>query len=110
MLPPSPEEKIFHCLFEGSIEGDPHYAQTAAAFREAKLVQCAEAVDEALHLFPNSQPPTNRDKRLEVFQQASQETRDAINLKFFTQSEHMTKFLAAYIRENRESLKHLSLW
>ena len=97
----------FQYLFEHDFKDDPDFAKTAAAFKTIKAAKCAEAVEEALKLFPDSKPPTDIEKRLEVYQSVSEAKREAIDLKFFSESKEMATILAKYIRENRDEFKHL---
>lgn len=97
----------FQYLFEGDFKGDPFFARTAAAFKTIKATKCAEAVDEALKLFPDSKPPQNINKRLKIYQAVAAAKREAIDVKFFSESKEMKTILAKYIRENRAEFKHL---
>ena len=97
----------FQYLFEGNFKGDPYFAKTAAAFKTIKASKCAEAVDEALKLFPDSKPPQDINKRLKVYQTIPAAKREAIDVKFFSESKEMKTILAKYIRENRAEFKHL---
>jgi hypothetical protein len=83
------------------------FGRPAAAFREIKAIKCAEAVEEALALFPESKPPTGVEKRLRVYQSVSAAKRQAIDRKFFSESQEIKTILAKYIRENRDEFKHL---
>jgi hypothetical protein len=98
----------FQYLFEGSFKGYPYFAKTAAAFKTIKAARCAEAVDEALQLFPDSKPLEDINKRLRIYQAVPAEERGAIDMKFFSESRHMRTILAKYIRENRTEFKHLT--
>src|SRR5262245_5321203 len=49
----------FRYLFEGELQGDPHFALTAEAFRATGCKKAAEAVRKTLAMFPNSRPPTD---------------------------------------------------
>jgi hypothetical protein len=97
----------FQYLFEGNFKGDPHFAKTEAAFKTIKASKCAEAVEEALKLFPDSKPPQDIDKRLKIYQAVPAAKRESIDVKFFSESKEMKTILAKYIRENRADFKHL---
>jgi hypothetical protein len=97
----------FQYLFEGNFKGDPYFAKTAAAFKTIKASKCAEAVDEALKLFPESKPPQDITARLAVYQAVPEARREGIDVKFFSESNEMKTILAKYIRENRADFKHL---
>jgi hypothetical protein len=97
----------FQYLFEGDFKGDPGFAKTAAAFKTVKAAKCAEAVEEALALFPASKPPTEIQMRLKVYQEVSATKGQAIDRKFFGESKEISTILARYIRENRDEFKHL---
>ncbi len=88
-------------------KGDPDFARTAAAFKTIKASKCAEAFDEALELFPDAKPPQDITKRLEIYQAVPQRQREAIDAKFFSESNEVNAILAKYIRENRDHFKHL---
>lgn len=64
-------------LFEHDFKGDPHYARIAAAFKTIKASKCAEAIEEALARFPNSQPPLEIEARLKLYQGAPEDERRA---------------------------------
>ncbi|MFO0936977.1 MAG: DUF4375 domain-containing protein [Gemmataceae bacterium] len=97
----------FQFLFEGNLNGDLFFTRTVAAFKTIKAFKCAEAFDEALKLFPGSQPPQDISKRLKVYQAIPAAKRKAIDVKFFSESKEMPMILAKYIRENRAEFKHL---
>ncbi|MBN2385149.1 DUF4375 domain-containing protein [bacterium] len=97
----------FQYLFEGNFKGDPYFARTAAAFKTIKASKCAEAIEEALKLFPYSKPPQDINKRLKIYQAVSAAKQEAIDVKFFSESKEMMTTLAKYIRENRAEFKHL---
>jgi len=91
----------FQYLFEGNLNGDPHYAKTAAAYNAVGAEKCAEAVAEALALFPDSKPPTDPKARLAAFQATNPAKRQAIDRKFFSDSKEIEKHVAKFVRENR---------
>ncbi len=97
----------FQYLFEGNFKGDPHYARTADAFKTIQAKKCAEAVREALGLFPNSKPPDEVEPRLKAFQQIGAAKRESIDTKFFSESKEIRTHLARYIRDNRADFKHI---
>jgi hypothetical protein len=98
----------FQYLFEGSFEGDPYFAKTAAAFKLMSAATCAEAFEEALQLFPHAKPPTNEALRLLRYQSVSETRREAIDDKFFSGSESVPTLLARFIRENRDAFAYLN--
>jgi hypothetical protein len=97
----------FQYLFEGNFKGDPYFAKTAAAFKTIEAKKCAEAVNDALKLFPDSKPPTNVPQRLRAYQSVAASKRDAIDSTFFSESREIRKHLAKYIRDNSEAFKYL---
>jgi hypothetical protein len=99
----------FQYLFEGTYRGDPHFAKTATAFQAIPARKCAEAVGDALRLFPDSRPPIDIKQRLKVYHRASGAKREAIDDKFFSESENIKTILAKYVRENCEEFMHLKL-
>jgi hypothetical protein len=98
----------FQYLFEGTYRGDPYFAKTLTAFQKITADKCAKAVADALCLFPNSRPPRDIEQRLEIYQQARSAKRLDVDDKFHSESSEIPKFLAEYIRENREEFKHLT--
>jgi hypothetical protein len=97
----------FRYLFEGYFRGDPYFERTAAAFRAVKALRCADAFAEALGLFRFSMPPRDLDVREKVYLSKSESQRDAIDSKFWSESEDVPKLLAKYIREHREAFENL---
>src|SRR5262245_50213526 len=43
----------FRYLFEGDLQGDPHFALTAEAFRLTGCKKATEAIQKTLAMFPN---------------------------------------------------------
>ncbi|HEV3437464.1 MAG TPA: DUF4375 domain-containing protein [Gemmata sp.] len=97
----------FQYLFEGDFKGDPGFAKTLAAYKAIKATKCAEAIEEALALFPGSKLPPNIEKRLKVYQTVSAAKRRVIDWKFFDESKDIATILAKYIRDNHDEFKHL---
>jgi Domain of unknown function (DUF4375) len=97
----------FRYLFEGYFKGDPYFERTAAAFKSINASRCAEAFQEALGLFRNSMPPKDLDVREKIYLSKSESQRDAIDSKFWSASKNIRKFLASFIRENREAIAKL---
>lgn len=73
----------FQYLFEGDFGGDPGFTLTAQAFEEIGCTSAAEAVRDAIALFPNGKVIPNIDRRLKHFQSTSQEKRVEIDRKFW---------------------------
>ncbi len=96
----------FQYLFEGTFKGDPYFARTAQAFKTIKAMKCAAAFDNALRLFPDSKPPTDIEKRLQVYQSVVQTEREAIDIDFFRESSRLKTLLAAYIRDHQDAITH----
>lgn len=97
----------FQYLFEGDFKGDAGFAKTAGAYKTVKAAKCAEAVEEALALFPGSMPPLDIEKRLKVYQAVNAAKRQEIDNRFFGESKEIKTLLAKYIRENSDEFKHL---
>jgi hypothetical protein len=97
----------FQYLFEGDLKGDPDFAMTAAAFKAIKATNCAAAVEAAVKLFPGGKPPPDVAKRLKVYQSAGAAKRDAIDRRFFSESQKVKALLATYIRAHRAEFTHL---
>jgi hypothetical protein len=98
----------FNYLFEGSFEGDPYFALTAAAFGAIGCAQAADAFRKALALFPDSRPPKDIERRLQIYRQGSGEDRHAIDREFMTAHKAIKACLARYIESHREAFAHLS--
>jgi|SRR5579862_3596941 len=117
----------FQYLLECNFKGDPFFAKTAAAFQTIKATKCAEAMAEALSVFPNSKPPADIKARLKIYQSPTApkpwkalreffgkrrgkifaKYMSDIDVKFFSESKDIGTILAKYIREHRESFRHL---
>lgn len=103
----------FQYLFEGDFEGDPGFTLTAQAFEEIGCSSAAEAVRNAIALFPNGKVIPNIDKRLKHFQSTSQEERDQINRKFWKASDvgkgEICVRLAEYIRNHPSKFEDINV-
>ncbi len=60
-----------------------------------------------MKLFPDSKPPQDINKRLKLYQAVPAAKREAIDVKFFSESKEIKTILARYIRENRAAFQHL---
>ncbi len=112
----------FQYLFEGSFQGDPYFTKTVAAFRAIQANECADALQEELSFFPQSKPPRNIERRLQIYQERGgakfpRKVRMRIGEKdsrilpidrFFKQSREIEKLLANYIWQNRATFE--TLW
>lgn len=97
----------FKYLFEGNFNGDPGYRMTAASFERIEAPNAAAAFRAAFALFPNGQLPTDVNERLRIYESHPEETRDAIDIRFFKAEEEIKRQLAAYIRNNKADLKRI---
>src|SRR5262249_9471113 len=73
----------FNYLFERSIPGDPHYLETAAAFKKIGCIAAAEAFTKALCLFPGECPPEDIGERLRIYRSGPGTKRASIDEQFF---------------------------
>lgn len=58
----------FQYLFEGDFPGDPEFLLTRQAFKTIGAEDASAAFDKAFAVFPNSTPPADIDRRLEMWQ------------------------------------------
>ncbi len=97
----------FRYLFEGNLEGDPHFALTAEAFEATGCVKAADAVRKTLALFPDSRPPTNIKERLRYYLSRCKVWPTDMDNQFFAAQEDLRKRLAEYIRSHAFAFAHL---
>jgi len=96
----------FQDLFEATFANDPYFEFLLATYIAIGCTEAADALAEALRLFPDSRPPLDIDTRLAVFQAVPKETRDGLNNRFWDAD--IEQKLAAYIRKNRDAFQRLS--
>lgn len=61
----------FQYLFEGDFHGDPEFLLTRQAYKTIGAAEASLAFDKAFAVFPNSTPPADIDRRLEIWQSKS---------------------------------------
>ena len=81
--------------------GDPYLEHTINAFEKIGCYDAVKAIKEALCLFPKCKPPEEKHLRIAEYESHSEETRDAIDSRFWDQIDNITKLLADYIREEK---------
>jgi len=97
----------FHELFGAKIDD---YRAVAKAFRTADADVAAEAVRDALAIFPDSRPPADRSERLARIERLAESERETLEqcAETFLKADRQTKRkLAAYVRANREAFAGL---
>ena len=97
----------FNCLFESSLERDPHFLLTADAFRTIKCAEATAAFQRALDLFPNSKPPADVGQRLKLYRRGSGELRNQIDNQFWNARLSIEERATAFIRANAASFSVL---
>lgn len=58
----------FQYLFEGDIPGDPEFLLTRQAYKTIGAKNASTAFEKAFSVFPNSTPPADIERRLEMWQ------------------------------------------
>lgn len=58
----------FQYLFEGDFPGDPEFLLTRQAFKTIGASDASAAFEKAFAVFPNSTPPADIERRLEMWQ------------------------------------------
>lgn len=95
----------FQYLFEGDFTGDPEFLLTRQAFKTIGATDASTAFEKAFAVFPNSTPPADIERRLEMWQ-SKYNLMDAINNKsspdsmYFSAMNGVEEKLNAYIKAN----------
>ncbi|QDT36529.1 hypothetical protein Pan189_08880 [Stratiformator vulcanicus] len=95
----------FQYLFEGDFPGDPEFLLTRQAYKTIGASAASAAFEKAFAVFPNSTPPADIDRRLEMWQ-SKYKLMDAIKDKsspdalYFDAMDGVMKKLNAYIKSN----------
>jgi hypothetical protein len=97
----------FRYLFEGDLNGDPHFALTAEAFRATGCKKAAESVRKTLAMFPHSRPPRDIEERLRYYLSRIKGWPTDMDVQFFEAKDDLTKCLADYIRSHADAFGHL---
>jgi hypothetical protein len=79
--------------------GDPYLEHTIKAFERIGCYEAVKAIKEVLCLFPDCKPPEDKGLRIAQYESHPEETRNAIDSRFWDQLDNITKLLANYIRE-----------
>ena len=95
----------FQYLFEGTFANDPYFEFLLWSYRAIGCTAAADALADALALFPGSRPPLDIETRLEVFQAVPEERREQLNNRFWDAD--IEQKLAAYIRKHRDAFQRL---
>ncbi len=99
----------FRYLFEGDFPGDPGFRLTVQAFDTLGVTPAVTAFKKALAVFPNSRPPKDIDKRLQIFLSMPYSRRQKIDEKFWNADDEITKKLAQYIRAHSNAFIRMKL-
>jgi hypothetical protein len=97
----------FHDLFGAKIDD---YRAVAKAFRVIGAGTAAEAVRDALAIFPDSRPPADRSERLarlERLAESQRETLEQCAATFLDADRDTKRKIGAYVRANREAFAAL---
>jgi hypothetical protein len=95
----------FQFLFEHTGDGDTGFVLHAAAYQRVGAKQCYQAFCEALACFPKNAPPRNARRRLRIYEQSPEETREKIDGRFHRHSDRIPHLLASYIREHEHEIR-----
>ncbi len=98
----------FNYLFEGDFSADD-YRWMAQAFETIGAASAAQAFRRALALFPGSQPPADREERLELYRKGDGAMRHEIDTSFWDADREITHCLAAHIRSRPGAFAHLAV-
>jgi hypothetical protein len=95
----------FEFLFECSVDEDPSFAKSAAAFDEIGCSAASKAFGKAFALFPRARVIKDHDRRVEYYRSVPEGKREPINSAFWKASRcgkgEITARLAKYIRKNK---------
>lgn len=99
----------FQYLFEGTLDGDPHFQLTAEAYNSLGLTRSYNAFVRAFELFPDAVVPHDLDSRLRIYQSVDPILRDEIDTEFFKDGWEKVRErkLAEYIRANANQIGRL---
>lgn len=89
----------FRYLFGIPPLGDPYLEHTIKAFERIGCYEAVKAIKEVLCLFPDCKPPEDKSLRITQYESHPEETRNAIDSRFWDQLDNITKLLANYIRQ-----------
>ncbi|MEO1529086.1 MAG: DUF4375 domain-containing protein [Planctomycetota bacterium] len=102
----------FQYLFEGDFPGDPGFLLTRKAYKTIGASDASAAFDKAFAVFPNSEPPADIERRLELWQ-SKYTLADGINdntspdAMFFDAMDGVMEKLDAYIKSNEAEFASL---
>lgn len=97
----------FQYLFEGSFLGDPQYRRLFACMKATGCAPAIQAFEQALSLFPNSQPPADRGDRLKIYLKKNDRWPTDHDDLFLSATEDLVRHLARFIREHTEEFHYL---
>ena len=102
----------FHFFFEHDFSGDPGFTLTAEAFDEIGCHSAAQAVRDAIALFPKGKVIADIEDRLKLFESTPESRRTALNKKFWAASNvgmgEICVKLAAYIRNHQADFANIN--
>ena len=102
----------FQYLFEGDFTGDPGFLLTRQAYKTIGASDASTAFEKAFAVFPNSTPPADIDRRLEMWQ-SKYDLMDAIedesspDALYFDAMDGIMEKLNAYITSNESEFASL---
>jgi hypothetical protein len=97
----------FNYLFERNIRGDPHFEETASAFKAIGCDAAAEAFAQVFRLFPDGRPPEDVGERLRLYRSGSGERRGPIDEQFWDANKEIERCLLAYVQAHGQELAEL---
>lgn len=104
----------FQYLFEGDFTGDPKFLLTRQAYNTIGATDASAAFEKAFAVFPNSTPPANIDRRLEMWQ-SKYNLRDSLtddsspDSMYFSAMDGVMQKLNEYINANESEFASLPM-
>lgn len=102
----------FQYLFEGDISGDPEFLLTRGAYKTIGATGACAAFEKAFAVFPNSTPPADIGRRLEMWQSRynlmdSIKDKSSPDYMYFAARHDVMEKLNAYIESNEAEFASL---
>ncbi|MCO6042439.1 DMP19 family protein [Aeoliella sp. ICT_H6.2] len=102
----------FQYLFEGDFPGDPEFLLTRQAYKTIGASDASAAFEKAFAVFPNSTPPADIDRRLEMWQSKynlldSMKDKSSPDSMYFSAMDGVMEKLNGYIKANEAEFASL---
>ena len=102
----------FQYLFEGDFPGDPEFLLTRQAYMTIGATGASAAFQKAFAVFPNSTPPADIDRRVEMWQSRynlmdSIKDKSSPDYMYFAARDGVMERLNAYIESNEADFASL---